>query len=294
MPSTPNLPSFSPFVIADYRGYFRDEGLKVELTAVNGGGVEAAKQVGAGNAPFGYGVIEVTMFLRAREIPVKTVALLGGKSLMHVAVWEDDATINEPKDFKGKTFTVGSYQDAGYYSFLGMLAKFGLGKKDVNIHSAGRTGVWQLFAQHKADGMVSTPDWTALAEGAGAKVKIIRSDDYFPGFASGIFASDKTIKENPKLVARVVRAVLRAFKEINADPAGATRDFIAAVPSMKDKEEFVRSVIASYVENVYSGQAHPGMVDPARLKVVQEFYVGEKIIQNPVPIEDLYTNQFVQ
>ena len=36
-----------------------------------------------------------------------------------------------------------------------------------------------------------------------------------------------------------------------------------------------------------------GTYDPARLKTVQKFYLDNNIIQTAVPVEDLYTNQFV-
>ena len=36
-----------------------------------------------------------------------------------------------------------------------------------------------------------------------------------------------------------------------------------------------------------------GTFDPKRIKTVQDFYVSNKIIQSAVPVDDLYTNQFV-
>src|SRR5580692_7015976 len=51
-PAPPLLPAFGPIQLAKGRGYFKDAGLDVSY-AVGRGGVDVAKEVGAGNAPLG-------------------------------------------------------------------------------------------------------------------------------------------------------------------------------------------------------------------------------------------------
>src|SRR3569832_1651725 len=51
-PAPPILPAFGPIQLAKGRGYFEKEGLDVKFE-VGRGGVDVAKQVGAGNAPVG-------------------------------------------------------------------------------------------------------------------------------------------------------------------------------------------------------------------------------------------------
>ncbi|MFZ2068812.1 MAG: ABC transporter substrate-binding protein, partial [Xanthobacteraceae bacterium] len=51
-PAPPLLPAFGPIQLAKGRGYFTEAGLDVSY-AVGRGGVDVAKQVGAGNAPLG-------------------------------------------------------------------------------------------------------------------------------------------------------------------------------------------------------------------------------------------------
>src|SRR3981081_637207 len=51
-PAPPILPAFGPIQIAKGKGYFAAAGLDVSF-AVARGGVDVAKQVGAGNAPLG-------------------------------------------------------------------------------------------------------------------------------------------------------------------------------------------------------------------------------------------------
>ena len=147
-PAPPILPAFGPIQLAKGKGYFKEAGLDVEF-AVGRGGVDVAKQVGAGNAPLGGIVADAPIMVRGNGVPVKIVAVFGGKGFMQLVVREDSG-IKKPADLKGKTITVMSYQDTTFYALLGLLASAGLTQDDVNIQSVGPTGVWQFVAEGKS------------------------------------------------------------------------------------------------------------------------------------------------
>lgn len=292
MPAPPTLPSFIPWALAQQRGYYTREGLRVTFQTAKGG-VDVAVQVGAGNAPVGGGIGETTIITRAQGIPAKTVAVLGGGAFTQLVV-HDGQGISGPKDLKGKTVTVLSYQDTSFYSLLGMLASAGLTKNDLDIQAAGPSGIWQLFASGKSAAMASTLNWGLDARNAGAKIRIIRSDTYFPSMAQAIIASDAMIQKRPDLIRKLVRATLKGMDDVMKQGAGVMSDYIAAVPSMKGKEAFVAEVISLYVDYVYKGQKVLGAMDPERLAQVQKFYVSQGIVGKESPLDQLYTNQFVQ
>ncbi len=292
LPAPAYLPAFAPWMLAEARGYYTQEGLKVTFVVAKGG-VDVAKQVGAGNAPIGGAIGDTPIIARAQGVPVKAVAVLGGKSLTQLVVHEGKG-INGPKDLKGKTITTMAYQDTTFFSLLGMLSTSGLTKNDVDAQAAGPAGVWQLFAAGKADAMAAVPDWIPLATQAGAKVKVYSSDDYFKSMAQAIIASDQTIQKNPELIRKLVRATLKGMRDIMADPAAAARDYVKAVPQQQGKEAYIEEVLKLYDKSVYPGQKVLGAVDPERLAAVQKFYVKEGIVPKETPVAELYTNQFVQ
>ena len=80
LPAPPTLPAFAPWVLAQQRGYYAREGLKVSFLVAKGG-VDVAKQVGAGNAPIGGGIGDTPIIVRAQGVPVKAVALIGGREI---------------------------------------------------------------------------------------------------------------------------------------------------------------------------------------------------------------------
>ena len=292
LPAAAFLPAFGPWMLAQGRGYYTAEGLKVNFVVAKGG-VDVAKQVGVGNALIGGAIGDTPIIARAQGIPVKAVAVLGGRSLTQLVV-HDGKGINGPKDLKGRTITTMAYQDTTFFALQGMLASAGLSKNDVDAQAAGPAGVWQLFAAGKADAMAAVPDWIASATDAGAKVKIYSSDDFFKSMAQAILVADDTIQKRPDVVRKLVRATLKGMQDIMKDPAAAARDYVSAVPQHKGKEAYVEAVFRLYNTYVYPGQTVVGTIDAERLAAVQQFYVKEGIVPKAVPVADLFTNQFVQ
>lgn len=293
LPAPAFLPAFGPWQLAKQRGYYKAEGLNVKFQVARGG-VDVAKQVGAGNAVIGGAIGDTPILVRANGIPVKAVAVLGGRSLMQL-VYNKDKGINGLKDLKGKTITALSFQDTTFFALLGMLSTVGLTKNDVNAQAAGPVGVWKLFLAGKSDALASVPDWTALIMAQGKmKIGIIPADDVFKSMAQAIVASDKTIKENPELIKKLVRATLKGMKDIMDDPDGAAKDYVKAVPQHKGKEKAMAATFKLFNKYTYPGQKVLGEMDESRLAGLQEFYLKQGIIKKKTPIKELYTNQFVQ
>jgi NitT/TauT family transport system substrate-binding protein len=291
-PAPPSLPAFAPIRLAKGKGYFAEAGIDVNF-AVARGGVDVAKQVGAGNAPLGGIVADAPIMVRQNGVPIKMVAVFGGRGFMQLVVREDSG-ITKPADLKGKTISVMSFQDTTYYALLGLLASVGLTPDDLNIQSAGPSGVWEFVATGKAAGMAGVPDWIPPVEAAGVKVRVIPSDTFFPHMAQAIAVSDSVIKERPELVGKFVKAALHGMKDVMDDPAKASDDFITFVPEWQGKEATVKTALNYYATLVYPGQKRLGEIDVERLGNLQDFYLAKGIIQRKSPVEELYTNAFIK
>lgn len=290
LPAPPALPAFAPWMVAQQRGYYAQEGLDVAFVTAKGG-ADVAKQVGAGNAPLGGGVGDTPIIVRANGIPVKAVAVLGGASFMHLAI-DKDSGIKAVDQLKGKTVGAMSYSDTTYFALLGMLKANGLDKGDVDIQASG-PAVWKLFADRKIPALASIPEWSVNAELAGVDVDIIPADTYFKSMAQAILASDEIIEKDPDLVRGFVRATLKGLEDIINDPASAAKDYIAAVAAYQGREDYVERVFGLYNELIYAGQKRPGEIDPDRLGALQKFYIKEGIVNKAVPLDELYTNTFI-
>jgi NitT/TauT family transport system substrate-binding protein len=291
-PAPPLLPAFGPIQLAKGKGYFSQAGLDVSF-AVGRGGVDVAKEVGAGNAPLGGIVADGPIMVRQNGVPIKIVAVFGGKGFMQLVVRQDSG-IQKPIDLKGKTITVMSYQDTTFYALLGLLASVGLTQDDVDIQAAGPVGVWQMVAAGKSVGMAGVPDWIPPLQAAGVPVTVLPTDEFFPHMAQGIGASDEIIKTKPEMVRAFVKAALHGMKDIMDDPSAAADDFVKFVPEWNGKKDQIKAAFNYYDKLVYPGQTELGAVDRERLAKLQDFYLAKGIIRKKTPVDELYTNQFIK
>jgi NitT/TauT family transport system substrate-binding protein len=265
----------------------------LEIERLGDGFGDPSQRLELGNAPLGGIVADGPIVVRGNGVPVKIVAVFGGKGFMQLVVREDSG-IEKPADLKGKTITVMSYQDTTFYALLGLLASAGLTQNDVNIQSVGPTGVWEFVATGKSVGMAGVPDWIPPVQAAGVKVKVIPTDEYFPHMAQGIAVSDQTIKDKPEMVRKFVKAALRGMKDIMDDPDKEADNFVRFVPEWKGKEGAVKFAFNMYAKLVYPGQKELGEVNADRLAKLQDFYLAKGFIQKATPVEELYSNAFIK
>lgn len=292
LPAPLSVPAFGPWVLAHHLGFYKEAGYDVEFQVARGG-VDVAKQVGAGNAPIGGAIGDTSIIVRPNGVPVTTVGVLGGGS-MTVVVARPDRGVKSLADLKGKTITTLSYQDTTFYALLGSLASVGLGKADVNAQAVGPAGVPQLVLAGQADACACTPDWEVSVKDGLKDAVSMPTMDSFPSMAQAILASDEAIKKRPEMVKAIVQATLKGMKYIMDDPAKAAKAYVEAQPTFAGKEDFIARVFANYAQRTYKGQTVLGEMDPARLDSLQKFYVAQGIIQKPTPVEQLYTNAFVK
>ena len=292
-PAPDFLPAFSPFQIAKAKGYYTAEGLDVTFQ-VGKGGADVAKQVAVGNADMGGGIGDTAIIVRANGLPLRGVALLGGRTLTQI-VARKDANVKSLADLKGKNIGVLAFQDTTYYNLLGAMKSAGLSKDDASIQAVGPAGMVQLMISGSLQAISAVPEWTAAIEAAGIPVDTIDIETVFPAMAQAILASDDIIAKRPEVVKKFVRATLKALREVMANPEQASKDYVAAVPQHAGKEKVMEGIMVRYNTLVYK-TANPtdlGKFDEARLAKVQKFYFDSGIVQTAVPIADTYTNAFV-
>src|ERR1700730_1482406 len=292
LPAPPSLPAFAPWVLAKHLGYYSDAGYDVEFVVARGG-VDVAKQIGVGNAPIGGAIGDTPIIVRGNGVPVKAVGLMGGGA-MTVVVGRKDRGIEKLEDLRGKKISVLAFQDTTYYALLGALASKNITKYDVNAQAVGPAAVASLVVAGTVDACACTPDWEIdVKEGLKDTVSL-PTKDYFQSMSQAILASDKMIAERPDLVRAIVKATLRGMQFVMADPARAALAYVEASPSFKGKEELMKKILANYTERTYRGQSTIGAMDPERLAKLQHFYKQEGFIEAELPVDQLYSNDFIK
>jgi NitT/TauT family transport system substrate-binding protein len=292
LPAPPSLPAFAPWVLAKHLGYYSEAGYDVDFVVARGG-VDVAKQIGVGNAPIGGAIGDTPIIVRGNGVPVKAVGLMGGGALT-VVVGRKDRGIEKLEDLKGKKISVLAFQDTTYYALLGALASKSITKNDVNAQAVGPAAVASLVVAGTVDACACTPDWEIdVREGVKDTVSL-PTKDYFSSMSQAILASDKMIAERPEMVRAIVKATLKGMQYVMNDPAKAALTYVEASPSFKGKEELMKKILANYTERTYKGQTTLGAMDPERLAKLQSFYKAQGFIETELPVDQLYSNDFIK
>jgi NitT/TauT family transport system substrate-binding protein len=294
LPAPPSLPAFAPWVLAKALGYYKDAGYDVDFVVAKGG-VDVAKQVGVGNAPIGGAIGDTPIIVRGNGVPVKVVGLMGGGALT-VIVGRKDRGISKLEDLRGKKISVLSFQDTTFYAMLGALAAKNITKADVSAEAVGPASVAKFVVTGTVDACACTPDWEVdVKQGLPGDATVsIPTLDYFPSMAQAILASDETIQKRPEMVKAIVQATLKGMKYIMDDPQKAAIEYVKAAPAFAGKEDYMKKVLANYTERTYKGQKVIGEMNTDKLAKLQAFYKKEGFIEKEMPLDELYTNQFVK
>jgi NitT/TauT family transport system substrate-binding protein len=292
LPAPPSLPAFAPWVLAKHLGYYAETGYDVEFVVARGG-VDVAKQIGVGNAPIGGAIGDTPIIVRGNGVPVKSVGLMGGGALT-VVVGRKDRGIEKLEDLRGKKISVLAFQDTTYYALLGALASKNISKNDVDAQAVGPAAVASLVVAGTVDACACTPDWEIdVKEGLKDTVSL-PTKDYFQSMSQAILTSDKIIAERPEMVRAIVKATLKGMQFVMNDPQKAALVYVEASPSFKGKEELMKKILTNYTERTYKGQSALGAMDPQRLANLQRFYKQQGFIEAELPVDQLYSNDFIK
>jgi len=290
-PASAELPNVSVFQIAQYKHYYSDAGLDVEFLPGRGG-VYTGRQVGAGNAAFREIFWDTEIVLRSQGLPIKMVALMGGQAPV-VLVANARSGIQSLKDLKGKSISILGREDSTYYILLAALASVNLQEEDVRIQALGPSGVIQGFIKGDVQVCACIPDWIVLAEDAGVKMDFIRVSDYLPSLGQSIVTSDRFLAAHPDLVRHFVQATLKAFAELRGAPTESAKVYAEAVPVHQGQEPRLARIYNYYSRFGWTGQSVAGMIEPQRIKELQDLYYDLHVIAKKSPLGLHFTNEFV-
>jgi len=215
--------------IAQEKGYFADENLDVKLyTPVDPSTV--LQTVGAGSDDFGISYQPDLLLARAQGVPVVSVAAIVQHPL-NVVMTLKEANITRPKDLVGKK--VGYPGIPLNESLLDtMLKADGVkGIKDVELVNVGFDLVPALIGK-KVDACIGCyiSHETIMAQNEGYPVNVMRMQDWgVPDFYELVLVtSEDKLKKDPDVVQRLVRAMVRGYKDAKANPQAAVDTLLHA------------------------------------------------------------------
>lgn len=292
-----NYGEHSPFYLGLARGYYREEGIDLEIQEGRGSG-PTIQAVGAGSAQFGYADAGTTIRAVTRGAPVHFVGVLVQTSPMALIGFAEK-NIREPKDLKGKTIamTPGGAVDTIFQAFA---KATGLKEGDYKVVSGDATTKRNAVIHGQAD--VTTGhinDQSIFIEDAtGKKVASMRYADYGVNPANnGIIVPKEMLGKQADLIRRFMRASTRAVEGAVQNPEEATDAILKANPKAGKREVLLaglKATIPLYHTKLTEGQ-RPFRVAAADMQATLDLmveYGGVEAAQKGKP-GDYYTNEFL-
>src|SRR5437762_9001098 len=128
---------YLPLTIAERLGYFKDEGLEVEISDFEGGS-KALQAVVGGSADVVSGAWENTIDQQPKGLNMQGFVLQGRYPAISVGIAKSKAaTYKSPKDLKGMKIGVSAPGSSTNRMVLHLLAKDGLKGEDVSFIGVG-------------------------------------------------------------------------------------------------------------------------------------------------------------
>ena len=290
-----NLFYYLPLTVAERKGYFKDEGLDVEIPDF-AGGAKALQALVGGSADMVSGAYEHTINMMAKHQPIKAVVLQAKYSSMALAMSKERAAkYRGARDLKGWKIGVTAPGSSTNMYINNLLVKDGLKPSDVSIVGVGTSaGAFAALDKGEIDGLVNLDPVLTQLESTGKFVTVsdTRTEkgmkDVYGGdyMASVIYVTDEYIKKNPNTVQAVVNAMVRADKWIaKATPQEIVdlmpAEFKSANPSLY-KEGLLKNMIGysengemslRAAENVYKvlHQFEPSVMAAGKMDLSQTF-----------------------
>jgi NitT/TauT family transport system substrate-binding protein len=298
---------FAPFYLALNRGYYRDEGLDVTLQ--NGIVTDLIKQLGDGASGVNFAVVSGDELIPARlqGIPVDYVMTWYRKyPVAAVSIDGKGPSLKSPVDLKGKRVGVPGPFGSTYTGLLALLKAGNLTLSDIQMESINFTQVASLATGKVDVAMVYAANEPTQLKSQGFNVTTLNVADIDNLASNGLATNDQTLKQNPDLVAKVVKATLKGIQETINDPNAAFQSTLKQVPEAGGKNAALQSEILTetvkLMQTTNPISAGPGagaaniplgFTDPAVWDNTQNFLYDAKIITSKADITQMFTNKFV-
>jgi NitT/TauT family transport system substrate-binding protein len=282
----------SPYYIALEKGWFKEEGLDVNVTIGQGSGY-AVQAIDAAKADISIADAPTPFTLRQKGANVKIIGIIFGKNPCNAYFWKDSG-IKTPKDFAGKSVAVPATD--GHKVMWPAFAKIiGVDPKSVrfiNIEPAAKAAA---LASHKADILFELyTTYPQMSKGvpAGQLDNFIWADYGYTAYAHSYITSDDTIAKRPEMLKKFMKVAYRAWDYALTHPEEAI-DILSKYHPI-NRTDYLESF--KIIQNVFQTDDYKnqgiGYINPARMQDTWNL-VNEYQAPLSYKVTDIYDASFL-
>ncbi|WP_284616183.1 ABC transporter substrate-binding protein [Aquabacterium humicola] len=295
-----NLLYYLPLTIAEQLGYFKAEGLELQIVDFAGGS-QALRALIGGSADVVSGAFEHTVNMQAKGQRLRAVVLMGRAPQIVLGV--NPKTMPNFKsiaDLKGKKVGVTAPGSSTNVMTNFVLAKAGLKPSDVSIIGVGagngavaamRSG--QIDAISNLDPVISLLQRSNDLKIVSDTRVVAEADKVFGGPmpAACLYLPQAFVDKHPRTVQALVNAIVRADKWIQAAGPG---DIIKTVPEsylLGDRAVYIDAFLAAKGALSPDGLFPEAGAETARRALAS---IDPEIAKATLDLKAVYTNEFAK
>lgn len=278
--------------VAKDKGYFKEEGLDVEIIQPSEGGT--ASLIAAGKGEFGVSYQEEVTFARTAKnpLPIKAIGAIIQHNTSGFAA-PKNKNIKTPKDFEGKTY--GGWGSPSEKAILkAIMEKDGGDFSKLKIVDMGSE---DFFAATKKniDFAWIFEGWTGIE----AKLKNIPLDyielrklnsnlDYYTPV---IIANEDLLKKQPELAKKFMKATTKGYEYCIENPEDSGKILLKNA-SENDEKLVIQS--QKYLKDKYKDDAKRwGEMKDSVWSNYTKFLLDNKLIEKNMDVKEAFTNEYL-
>jgi NitT/TauT family transport system substrate-binding protein len=297
------LLTYLPTTLAQELGYYKDEGLAVELQDLQGGSKALTAMIG-GSTNVTSGYYEHTIQMQAKNQKIKAFVDMGRSSgLVLLVAPKNEGKIKTLEDLKGKNVGVTAPGSSTDMFIKYLLAKSGMQTTDAAVSAIGAgSSAVAAVEQGQVDAAVMLePDVSVLSKRIGrtpAIIEDVRSADGLKEVfetdawpSSSLYAKTEWLDANKETAGKLAKAIKRTLEYI----AGHSGEDIAA----KMPENFAggdKALYAKVIEDLKKTLSKDGTFTESGTQAVlkTQQVANPEVGNKDIKLADTYTNDFLK
>jgi NitT/TauT family transport system substrate-binding protein len=291
---------YLPLTVTERLGYFKDEGLDVEISDL-AGGAKALQALIGGSADVVTGAFDHTIQMQAKGQAITAVVQLGRfPGFVLALVGPKAASYKGPADLKGMKIGVTAPGSSTHFMVLHMMAQAGLKPDDASFLGVGAGPTAVAAAKRgEIDALVNVDPVINLLQSENAIGKVVADTRTMEGTqavyggpypAAVLYLSPAYAKNHPKTVQALTNAFVRGLKWVASHPAEEIAKAMPEAYALGNMPLFIRSIRSSIPMYSPDGRFSPGSAETA-LKVLREF--DDNVRSVKIDLKKTSTDQFL-
>jgi len=278
--------------VALENGYYKEEGLDIEIIQPTAGG--SADLIAAGKGQFGISYQEQVTYARtaADPLPIKAIAAIIQHNTSGFAS-PAAKDIKSPKDFEGKKY--GGWGSPIEEAMLkGLMEKEGADFNKVEMIDIGASDFFTSVEKH-VDFTWIYYGWDGIAsELKDFDLNFIKLQDVEPVldfYTPTIIASETLLNDNPELARKFLKATSKGYEFAIDKPEEAGKILFKHVPELDEQ-----MVIASqkYLAKEYKSEASRwGEMKEDVWTTYAKWMLDNGLLENELKANEAFTNEFL-